>query len=107
MAEDPFRWVRDAPLFVVPRTLDALRAFRAGPGLDDSLARVTDQLIAGIATHPTKFWVLKQFQPALEDARDQSAERRERVDAELRRLMDVVGIDSSDGLLTYYLGAPT
>ena len=103
MADDPFRWVRDAPLFVVPRTLDALRTFRAGPGLDDSLARVTDRLFAGIAAHPTKFWVLKQFQPALEDAREQSAQTRERVDAELRRLMDVVGIDSSDGLLTYYL----
>ncbi len=29
MAEDPFHRVADAPLFVVPRMLEALRAFRA------------------------------------------------------------------------------
>jgi hypothetical protein len=104
MAEDPFHRVCDAPLFIVPRTLDALRAFRAGPGIDADVARVTDRLIAGVAAHPTKFWVLKQFQPALEDARDAPAETRERVGAGLRQLMDVLGIERSDGLLTYYLG---
>jgi len=104
MAEDPFQRVRDAPLFVVPRTLDALRAFRDGPGLDDDLARVTDRLLAGVAAHPTKFWVLKQFQPVLEGARDESAETRERVGAGLRHIMDILGIESSDGVLTYYLG---
>nr|WP_052171039.1 DUF4844 domain-containing protein [Massilia sp. JS1662] len=104
MAEDPFHRVRDAPLFVVPRTLDALRAFRDGPGLDENLARVADRLLAGVAAHPTKFWVLKQFQPALEDARDAPAETRERVGAGLSQLMDILGIDDSDGLLAYYLG---
>jgi len=104
MAEDPFHRVCDAPLFVVPRMLDALRAFRDGPGLDDDLARVTDRLIAGVAAHPTKFWVLKQFQPALEDARSESAETRERVGAGLRQLMAILGIERSDGLLAYYLG---
>jgi hypothetical protein len=104
MAEDPFHRVRDAPLFIVPRTLDALRAFRDGPGLDDNLARVTDRLLAGVAAHPTKFWVLKQFQPALEDVRDQSAATRERVGAGLRQLMAILGIERSDGLLAYYLG---
>ena len=104
MAEDPFHRVRDAPLFIVPRTLDALRAFRDGPGLDDDLARVADRLIAGVAAHPTKFWVLKQFQPVLEHARNEPAATRERVDAGLRQLMDILGIDDSDGLLAYYLG---
>ncbi|MCS0631559.1 DUF4844 domain-containing protein [Telluria mixta] len=104
MAEDPFQRVRDAPLFIVPRTVEALRAFRDGPGLDDNLARVADRLLAGVAAHPTKFWVLKQFQPALEDARDAPAETRERVAAGLRQLMDILGIERSEGVLTYYLG---
>lgn len=104
MAEDPFHRVRDAPLFVVPRTLDALRTFRDGPGLDDILARVADRLLTGVAAHPTKFWVLKQFQPALEDVRNESAETRERVGAGLSQLMDILGIDDADGLLAYYLG---
>ena len=105
MAEDPFHRVRDAPLFIVPRTLEALRAFRNGPGLDENLARVADQLLAGVAGHPTKFWVLKQFQPALEDIRDEPAATRERVGAGLRHIMDILGIERSDGVLTYYLGA--
>jgi hypothetical protein len=103
MAEDPFRWVRDAPLFIVPRTLDALRAFRARPGLADELARVVDRLIDGVAAHPTKFWVLKQFQPALEAVRDEGAEARGRLGVDLEELMDMLGIESSDGLLTFYL----
>ena len=104
MAEDPFHRVRDAPLFVVPRTMDALRTFREGPGLDENVARVADRLLAGVAAHPTKFWVLKQFQPALEDARNEPAATRERVGAGLRQLMNILGIESSDGLLAYYLG---
>jgi hypothetical protein len=104
MSEDPFHRVRDAPLFIVPRTLDALRAFREGPGLGDDLVRVADRLLAGVAAHPTKFWVLKQFQPALQVARGEPAATRERVGAGLRQLMDILGIESSDGLLAYYLG---
>ena len=104
MPEDPFQRVRDAPLFIVPRTLDALRAFRDAPGLDDGLARVADRLLAGVAAHPTKFWVLKQFQPALEDVRNEPAATRESVAAGLRRLMDILGIERSDGVLDYYLG---
>jgi hypothetical protein len=102
MAEDPFRWVADAPLFVVPRMLEALRAFRARPGLDAELERVVDRLIAGVEAHPTRFWVLKQFQPALEAARDGSAPTRERVCADLGQLTDILGIEHPDGLLAYY-----
>jgi hypothetical protein len=102
MAEDPFRRVADAPLFVVPRMLEALRAFRARPGLDVELQGVTDRLIAGVEAHPTRFWVLKQFQPVLEAARDGSAETRERVGADLGQLMDILGLERADGLLAYY-----
>jgi hypothetical protein len=119
MGDDPFHWVEDTPLFVVPRTLEQLRAFRAAPKLTHlpgvdveqerarlsaELDRLADRLITGIEAHPTKFWVLKQFQPSLEAVETEDTEAREHFGLELETLMDIVGIASSDGLLTYYLG---
>lgn len=113
--------VCDAPLFVVPRMLDLLRAWRDGPKLADlpgpnpspererlasELDRLAGALLAGIARHPTKFWALKQFQQSLEAVRDADAEAREHFGNELERLMDVLGIDSSDGLVEHYLARP-
>ena len=88
MVRDPLANVVDAPLFVVPRVMDGLRAYRASvaPG---ALAALADTLLAGIEAHPTKFWVMQQFQKSLE-----------LVDGgELERLMDILGIVSSDGVL--------
>jgi hypothetical protein len=120
-ARDPFEFVVDAPLFVVPRTLERLRAYRDGakladlPGTNPSpererLAVVLDdlstRLLAGIEAHPTKFWVLKQFQESLELVKDEDTEAREHFGEELERLMEILGIGSSDGVLTHYLGSP-
>jgi hypothetical protein len=117
--DDPFEFVQDAPLFVVPRTLEQLRAFREGPKLADlpgvnpspereRLAVVLDdlatRLLAGVEAHPTKFWVLKQFQQSLEIVEGEDTEAREHFGMELERLMEILGIESSDGVLTYYLG---
>lgn len=88
MARDPLANVVDAPLFIVPRVMDALRAYRAiaAPGALEALAAT---LLAGIEAHPTKFWVMQQFQKSLEQ-----------VDGgELEKLMDILGIASSDGVL--------
>jgi hypothetical protein len=119
MARDPMAGVEDAPLFIVPRVLDQLRAFRDGPKLADlpgvnpspereRLAVVLDdlanRLLAGIERHPTKFWVLKQFQASLEMVQSEDTEAREHFGTELERLMDILGIASSDGVLTHYLG---
>jgi hypothetical protein len=119
MARDPMAEVKDAPLFIVPRVLDELRAFREGPKLADlpgvnpspereRLAVVLDdlatRLLAGVEAHPTKFWVLKQFQESLEIVQKEDTEAREHFGAELERLMDIVGIGDSDGVLTHYLG---
>lgn len=115
---NPMAQVRDAPLFVVPRMLDRLRAWRDGPKLVDlpgpspsperermaaELDRLGDALLDGIEQHPTKFWVLKRFQESLETLRDIDAEAREHLGAELERVMDLLGIDSSDGVVEYYL----
>jgi hypothetical protein len=120
MHGDPFEFVQDAPLFIVPRTLEQLREFREGPKLADlpgvnpspereRLAVVLDdlatRLLAGVETHPTKFWVLKQFQESLEMVKDEDAEAREHLGMELERLMEILGIGSSDGVRTHYLGS--
>jgi hypothetical protein len=120
MARDPMEQVKDAPLFVVPRMLDALRAWRDGPKLADlpgpnpsparerlasELDRLGGALLAGLERHPTKFWVLKQFQQSLEAVRDADAEAREHFGSELERVMDVLGIASSDGMIEHYLAS--
>jgi len=119
MRRDPFALVRDAPLFVVPRMLDQLRGYREGaklaglPGPNPSAQRerlaaeldgLAERLLAGIEAHPTKFWVLKQFQRSLEAVREEDAGAREHVGEELERLLAILGIDSTDGVLTHYLG---
>jgi hypothetical protein len=119
MATDPFEQVQDAPLFVVPRMLEALRGYRLGPKLADlpgpspspererlasELDRLADALLTGIEAHPTKFWVLKQFQQSLVAVQGEDAEAREHFGTELERLLEIVGIGSSDGVVEYYLG---
>ena len=117
-SKDPLAQVRNAPLFVVPRMLDALRAWRDGPKLTDlpgltpspererlaaELDRLAGVLLAGVERHPTKFWVLKQFQQSLEAVRDADTQAREHFGNELERIMDILGIESSDGVVEYYL----
>jgi hypothetical protein len=96
MARDPLANVVDAPLFIVPRVMDALRAYRASaaPG---ALAALADTLLAGIEAHPTKFWVMQQFRKTLERAGD--AAGCDQLGGELEKLMDILGIASSDGVL--------
>ena len=98
MARDPLAHVVDAPLFIVPRVLDGLRAYRARApsGL---LVALADTLLAGIEAHPTKFWVLRQFQKTLEQVADEDAPACAQIHGELEQLMDVLGIRSSDGVL--------
>ncbi len=97
MARDPLADLVDAPLFIVPRVLDALRAYRV-TAPDDASAALADTLLAGIKAHPTRFWVMKQFQKTLEQVGDAPAERA-RLDAELEKLMAILGIPSADDVL--------
>ena len=113
---NPIAQVRDAPLFVVPRVLEHLRAWRDGPRLADlpgpspararlaaELDGLADTLLAGLERHPTKFWVLKQFERSLASVQDADLDAREHFGAELERVMAILGIDSSDGLVQHYL----
>ena len=98
MTRDPLADVVDAPLFIVPRVMDALRAYRtsAAPG---ALAALVDTLLAGIEAHPTKFWVMQQFRRTLEQVGDGDVAARDHVEGEMEKLMDILGIASSDGVL--------
>ena len=96
-------------------TLEKLRAadkFTDLPGFDteDERVRCTakvnellDRLIAGLRQDPRKTWVLEQFVPTLRSAYVEDTEARERFGPYLASVMDAVGIESSSGLLDYYL----
>jgi FKBP-type peptidyl-prolyl cis-trans isomerase (trigger factor) len=118
MARDPFAHIEDAPLFIVPRVLGALSAYRAAPtfaGLSGNdtgaeralltaeLDRLLEKLLAGIERYPTKFWVLKQFQQSLVAIENEAAEARAHFGLALEEIMEILGIESSDGLISWHL----
>jgi hypothetical protein len=107
----PLAGVVDAPLFIVPRVLEGLRTYRAqakfagdpaaGPAVGLALDELVDTLLAGIEAHPTKFWVMRQFQDTLERVANQDARARAPLGDALEKLMALLGIDSSDGVLGF------
>lgn len=118
MTYDPLSNVVDEPLDIDPDVLNALKEFRARsklphlPGTDTEAERarlskvlddVADQIIQGIEAHPSKLWVMKQFQRGLILVEMEDTEGREHFGTELEDLMDILGIESSDGLLSYHL----
>jgi hypothetical protein len=119
MNYDPIADVLDEPLIITPSVLAALGQFREASKLDDlpgtdtaaEKARLTelvdtltDSLVAGVAANPSKLWVMLRFQAALLRLEDHDTEAREHFGIELERLMDILEIESSDGLLSFYLG---
>jgi hypothetical protein len=118
MSYDPLSDIEDQPLAITPGTVQELTDLRQAekfadlPGyniteeqerLSAVLNDLLDRLIAGVATNPTKLWVMMQFQPSLEAIEDEDTEGRERFGAYMERIMDILEIESSDGLLDYYL----
>ena len=112
MSRDPLDGMADAPLFVVPQVLDSLRTFRPSfEGLPEpQCARLSAEfdnlrgrLLEGIKRHPTKFWVMKQFQRSLEAVKDADAPARKRFRAALEELMGILGIEDRAGVLDHYL----
>ena len=66
--------------------------------------RLVDGLLAGLASNPNKKWVMAQFQKSLVRLEGADTEAREPFGMELESIMDILGIESSDGLLSHYLG---
>jgi hypothetical protein len=119
MSYNPIADIIDEPLDVDETTVSELVAFRNGtklellPGVDPTEERnrlseilndLAEVLIAGIQANPSKLWALTQFQPFLEMVEGEDTEGREHFGTEVENIMDILGIESSDGLLSYYLG---
>lgn len=108
----------DEPLPISAQTVEQLVELRASelfallPGVDtaeekarlsQALTELLDRLINGILRNPSKLWALSQFQPSLEAVQMEDTEGREHFGTHLEQIMDILRIDSSDGLLGYYL----
>lgn len=120
MTYNPLTEVVDETLTITPKIMDELSAFRLRepklpmlPGVDVSEERarlskivndLVDTLIQGVETHPAKLWVMTEFQRSLELVEQEDTEGREHFGMELEQIMDILGIESSDGLLACYLG---
>lgn len=118
MTFDPITEVVDATLVVSDATIETLRKLRIEPrfpnlpGVDtrvekERLSSVLDplfvRLIDGVKDNPSKLWVMRQFQPALNSVMMEDTEAREHFAEHLHKIMDALNIESSDGLLGHYL----
>jgi hypothetical protein len=73
---------------------------------DVAFAQLVDVLVANLARQPSKEFVLQQFQIALSKFSSADTEDRERAAGYCEKIMDVVGIESSDGVLNRWLYGP-
>lgn len=119
VAHDPLDDVVDEDLIVDAGMLERLSAFRRRaklvdlPGVDptaerarlsDTLNHLADTLLWGLVANPTKLWAMRQFQRSLARVENEDTEGKDHFGTELETIMGVLGIESSDGLLTFYLG---
>lgn len=118
MDYDPLSEVIDEPLSLSAESVQQLIALKAAehfqllPGTNtaDEKARLSkvleellDRLISGVLANPNKLWVMRQFQPSLNEVQMEDTEAREHFGGHLEEIMDVLQIESSDGLLSFYL----
>jgi hypothetical protein len=119
MSYDPLAEVVDEPIEMDESTvvklhiLRMVEKFTSLPGTNtlEEKARLSavlndllNRLIGGVQANPTKLWVLAEFQHSLKLVESEDTEGREHFGTELESIMDVLGIESSDGLLAAYLG---
>jgi hypothetical protein len=103
-------------LKVTPKVLSDLREFRLEPKFVDGaiyhapsqavriaaaahLNALLDRLVISVAAHPTKAFILSEFRRTLTEFDGADSEERDQLLVYLERIMDIVGIESSDGLL--------
>lgn len=119
MDYDPLSEIVDEPLTVDDVVIQQLTAFRDQPHLThlpgvnptperEHLTKVlvglVDTLLSGVYSNPSKLWVMTQFQHYLVSVEEEDTEGREHFGMEVEEIMDILGIESSDGLLSFYLG---
>ena len=116
---DPISDVVDESISISKDSILKLRAFRDSekfldiPGMDSLDHRkqlsikfnvILDQLIHGVESNPSKLWVMRQFQPVLSEMMSEDTDIREHFGIHIEHIMDILEIESSDGLLSFYLG---
>ena len=117
---DPIDEVNEEPLLSASAAVLQLVEFRSQPKLirlpgeipgererlSAMVNHLIDELINGVEANPSKLWVMKRFQHVLEAIWGEDTEGKEHVGYELQRIMKILGIAKSDGLLAFYL-SPT
>ena len=106
-------------LFINEATVQRLRQLRAEPKFHEDmptfypgapneevrsrcehqLNALLDRLITGLPTHAAKQYVLEEFRTTLTSFRPEDSEECDRLLHYMEQIMDVTGIESSDGLL--------
>ena len=61
-----------------------------------------DRLLVGLSQHPTKAFVLGEFKSTLTEFESADSEEQDRACTYLENIMDILGIESSDGLLSQW-----
>jgi hypothetical protein len=113
--------MQNQSLLAGPEQLEALRTLRSVdkflpevlyPGApteeirheaEKIINQLLDKLILGLPADPQKQFVMSQFKNALSDFEHADTEERERFCGYLEEIMDITGIQSSDGLLNNWL----
>ena len=117
MEYSPLLEVQDQILVITQSTLSELKSFKDSelfaelPGsvpnekqlLTKLLDSILDTLINGLLQNPSRLWVMETFLPVLEIMQMQDTEAKEHFGDHLEIIMDILNIESSDGLLSYYL----
>ncbi len=68
-----------------------------------AINKMLDRLISGLSRSPQKSYVLSEFLEMLKAFEDDDTEERERACTYCERVMDLLGIESSDGALNTWL----
>lgn len=71
--------------------------------LESKINELADRLISGIAINPRKSFVMDQFRVTLAQCVEFDTENRERICSYMEEIMDILGIESSDGLLNRWM----
>lgn len=70
---------------------------------EETVNRMLDRIVAGLPKSPSKVFVLSEFQIMLDGFDSPETEEREEICAYCERVMSVLGIERSDGLLNRWL----
>jgi hypothetical protein len=113
--------MQDQPIIITPHVLQQLLALRLEskflaqalyPGApnekirlraDGAVNKMLDRLQKRVGRSPTKAYVLSEFQRMLRAFEDEDSEEREQACEYCEKVMTLLGIESSEGLLNTWL----